>query len=191
MQRWHLAFFPWVNSGSFFFLPLPSLQIQSGYFCAYVGKWTKVPVNGKSCYSFINRVHLPRILHSKSPSDTLDESRMQSSILEAFIGLLLLLGPGLHRGLFIVPVVFAFFFSPHEQRVYRKKKRKEQSLNIMALGARGKCAHGQFHKNLLHLSRKQRGIACCAFRGPQRLRFSMETIFIRRCDGENRPGFRH
>lgn len=134
MQRWHLAFFLWVNSGRFF--PPPPFTKDP--------KWLFLCLCKETNWSGCKWKELPFIhkqdASSQDPSQLvssgyLDESRMQSRVLEAFIQLLPLSGTGLLRGLFILPLLFAFwvvgcFSSTWTEFTGRKKTPKPKHYGI-------------------------------------------------------------
>lgn len=92
----------------------------------------------------------------------------------------------LHLGL------FGCFF-PHEQRVYRRKKKKRnKAKTLFQPKSMAKVTIAVPQNLLLNVSRKRcRGAAHCAFRGPHRPKFSKEYTFIQRRGQDCSPASRH
>lgn len=125
MQRWHLAFFPWVNSGSFFSPPPPFTKDPKWLFLCLCREMNQSGCKWKELL-FIHKQGASSQASSQQVS--LGYTRWEQNAKQhpwGFYEAVLLTGPCFPQGsLFIVPVVFCcFFFSSHEIRVCRKEKR--------------------------------------------------------------------
>lgn len=157
MQRWHLAFFARVNSGSFF-SPLPFTGDPKWLFLCLCRETNRSGCKWKELL-FIHK----QGASSQDPSQPVslgylewEQNAKQSPW--GFHQATGFVGPKSPQGLVhcsrpfcilhCLQVLVVVSFPPHKNKDFSRKRKQKQPLNVTALGAQGECTHRKSTKPL-------------------------------------------